>query len=164
MTEHRQDHKDVRAILVRLGRDEARREGSRTIEAEHVLLALVALEDSAAARMLSEAGLTEDAIRAALDREWEQSLAVAGIAVRAAQLPEATPDRGRDPQIGESTKLVLRRAMDAEPKRARFGPMRILVGLLSTDRGRVARALETAGVDRTALLAKATEALATGAG
>jgi ATP-dependent Clp protease ATP-binding subunit ClpA len=164
MTEHNSDHKDVRAILVHHARDEARREGSRTIEAEHVLLALVALEDSAAARMLAEAGLTEDTIRAALDQEWEQSLAVAGIAVRAGTLPGATPDRARDPQIGESTKLLLRRAMDAEPKRGRFGPLRVLVGLLSTDRGRVARALEAAGVDRTALLAKATEALAAGAG
>ena len=57
------------------------RDGSRTIEAEHVLLALAASRTTPAARMLAEAGLTEDAIRAALDREWEQSLAVAGIAV-----------------------------------------------------------------------------------
>ncbi|NIK56646.1 Clp protease N-terminal domain-containing protein [Kribbella shirazensis] len=156
------DHKDVRAILVHAARDEARREGSRTIEAEHVLLALAAFEDSAAARLLADAGLTEDAIRTALEQEWEQSLAVAGVAVRAGLLPEATPDRERDPQIGESTKLMLRRAMDAEPKRARFGPMRVLVGLLATDRGRVARALEAAGVDRAALHAKATEALAAG--
>lgn len=158
------DHQDVRAILVHAARDEARREGSRTIEAEHVLLALAAREDSAAARLLSEAGLTEDTIRAALEREWEQSLAVAGIEVRAGMLPEATPDQARDPQIGESTKLMLRRATDAEPKRARFGPVRILVGLLSAERGRVARALEAAGVDRNALLSKATDALAAGAG
>ncbi|TCC36849.1 Clp protease N-terminal domain-containing protein [Kribbella sindirgiensis] len=156
------DHKDVRAILVRAARAEARRDGSRTIEAEHVLLAVAALEDSAAARLLADAGLTEDAIRAALDREWEQSLAVAGIAVRMGLLPEATPDGDRDPQIGESTKLLLRRGMDASPKGARFGSMRILFGLLDSERGRVARALQTAGVDRIALRAKAAEALAAG--
>jgi ATP-dependent Clp protease ATP-binding subunit ClpA len=154
------DHKDVRAILVRAARAEARRDGSRTIEAEHVLLALAALEDAPAARLLADAGLTEDAIRAALNREWEQSLAVAGIAVRMGLLPEATPDR--DPQIGESTKLMLRRAMDAPPKLARFGSMRILVGLLDAERGRVARTLQAAGVDRATLHAKATEALAAG--
>ncbi|TCC20366.1 Clp protease N-terminal domain-containing protein [Kribbella speibonae] len=158
------DHKDVRAILVRAARAEARRDGSRTVEAEHVLLAIAALEDSAAARLLADAGLTESAIRTALNREWEQSLAVAGIAVRMGLLPEATPDRARDPQIGESTKLMLRRAMDAPPKLGggRFGPMRILVGLLDTDRGRVARTLQAAGVDRAALRTKAAEALAAG--
>ncbi|MDX2973857.1 Clp protease N-terminal domain-containing protein [Kribbella solani] len=156
------DAKDVRSILVHAGRAEARRDGSRTIEAEHVLLALAGMQDSSAARMLAAAGLTEAAIRAALDSEWEQSLAVAGIAVRAGGLPPASPEPGRDPQIGESTKLVLRRGTDAAPKGARFGPMRILVGLLDSDRGRVARALQAAGVDRTALHAEAAEALAKG--
>ncbi|TDO68190.1 ClpA/ClpB-like protein [Kribbella sp. VKM Ac-2571] len=156
------DTKDVRAIVVHAARAEARRDGSRTIEAEHVLLAVAALEDSAAARLLAAAGLTEETIRTALNQEWEQSLAVAGIAVRTEQLPAATPEPGRDPQIGESTKLVLRRGMDASPKGERFGPMRILVGLLGTERGRVARALRAAGVDRIALHAQAVEALAAG--
>ena len=44
-----------------------------------MLLALAATETTSAARMLAEAGLTEEAIRAALNREWEHSLAVAGI-------------------------------------------------------------------------------------
>lgn len=155
---------DVRSILVRSAGAEARRDGSRTIEAEHVLLALAGLHDSAAAQLLAEVGLTEDAIRTALNREWEQSLAVAGIAVRMGLLPEATPERDRDPHIGESTKLVLHRAMDAAPKLGggRIGPMRILVGLLATERGRVARALEAAGVDRVALRTRAAEALAAG--
>ncbi|MEV4260819.1 Clp protease N-terminal domain-containing protein [Kribbella sp. NPDC049584] len=155
---------DVRSILVRAARVEARRDGSRTIEAEHVLLALAGEHDTAAAQLLADAGLTEDAIRSALNREWEQSLAVAGIEVRAGSLPQATPEQGRDPQIGESTKLVLHRAMDAAPKpgAGRIGPMRVLVGLLATERGRVARALDVAGVDRAALRARATEALAAG--
>lgn len=158
------DAKDIRALLVRDAREEARRDGSRTIEAEHVLLALAATETTPAARMLAEAGLSEDAIRTALNREWEHSLAVAGIAIKIGLLPSATADQRRDPHIGESTKLLLKRAMDAPPKigTGRIGPTRILVGLLDTDRGRVARALEVAGVDRTALRAKAAEALAQG--
>ena len=155
---------DIRALLVRGAREEARRDGSRTIEAEHVLLALAATETTSAARMLAEAGLTEEAIRAALTREWEHSLAVAGIAIKVGLLPIATADEHRDPHIGESTKLLLKRAMDAPPKigSGRIGPTRILVGLLDTERGRVARALEVAGVDRAALRAKAAEALVQG--
>ena len=159
------DAKDVRSLLVRAAKDEARRDGSRTIEAEHVLLALAATADTEAARMLAEAGLTEDTIRAALDREWEQSLAVAGIAVRIGLLPMATPDHRRDPHIGESTKLLLRRAMDARPKvgAGRMTPLRILVGVLDTERGRVARVLQVAGVDRAALRTRVADALAQGA-
>ncbi|MFG1620884.1 Clp protease N-terminal domain-containing protein [Kribbella sp. NPDC049227] len=157
------DAKDVRALLVREARTVARRDGSRSIEAEHVLLALAATRTTSAARMLAEAGLTEETIRAALDREWEQSLAVAGIAVRIGLLPEATPDESRNPHIGDSTRLLLKRAMDAPPKPAgRLGPLRILVGILDTERGRVARALQAAGVDRAALRARAAEALAAG--
>ncbi|TCC58913.1 Clp protease [Kribbella pittospori] len=142
----------------------ARRDGSRSIEAEHVLLALAATRTTSAARMLAEAGLTEETIRAALDRELEQSLAVAGIAVRIGLLPEATPDESRNPHIGDSTRLLLKRAMDAPPKlgAGRLGPLRILVGILDTERGRVARALRAAGVDRAALRARAAEALAAG--
>jgi ATP-dependent Clp protease ATP-binding subunit ClpA len=158
------DAKDVRTILVRDAREAARRDGSRTIEAEHVLLALAAMEGNPAARLLADAGLTEDAIRAALDREWEESLAVAGIAVEIGLLPQASMDHSRDPQIGESVRLLLKRAMDAPPRAGgtRIGTVRILAGLLDTDHGRVARALQTAGVDRLALRARATEALAQG--
>jgi 2-methylcitrate dehydratase PrpD len=45
----------------------------------------------------------------------------------------------------------------------RIGSVRILAGLLDTDHGRVARALQAAGVDRAALRTRATEALAQGA-
>lgn len=159
------DAKDVRTILVRGAREVARRDGSRTVEAEHVLLALAAMPDTPAARLLADAGLTEGAIRAALDREWEQSLAIAGIAVQIGLLPEATPDHSHDPHIGESVRLLLKRALDAHPKvgGTRIGSVRILVGILDADRGRVARAFQAAGVDRAALRAQAAQALTQGA-
>jgi ATP-dependent Clp protease ATP-binding subunit ClpA len=156
--------KDIRTVLVKTAREEARRDGSRTVEAEHVLIALAGMDRGVAAEILAGAGLTQDAIRAALDREWEQSLAAAGIAVQVDSLPTATPDHGRSPQIGESSRLLLKRAIDAPPKASgtRIGPVRVLVSLLGTDHGRVARALEIAGVDRLALHARAAEALAQG--
>jgi ATP-dependent Clp protease ATP-binding subunit ClpA len=84
--------KDVRLVLVLSAGEEALLDGSESIEAEHVLLALAKLPGRTASRLLTEVGLTRAAIRAALDREWEQSLAVAGVAVQVAQLPEATSD------------------------------------------------------------------------
>ncbi|MFC5266544.1 Clp protease N-terminal domain-containing protein [Kribbella qitaiheensis] len=152
--------KDVRSVLVRGARAEARLDGSSMIEAEHVLLALAALPGSAAARMLHGAGLTRDAIRAALDQEWEQSLATAGIAVTVAELPTATPDEERTPAIGESTKLLLKRAMDnaAATGGGRIGASNMLVGILDANLGRVPRALDLAGIDRAALRAQATQA------
>ncbi len=151
--------KDVRAVLVHGGRAEAQLDGSPAVEAEHVLLALAALPDNAVARLLRDAGLSRDAIRAALDREWEQSLAVAGITLEIETLPKATPDPGRSPHIGESTKLVLKRAMDDASKRGggRIGASNVLVGILDAKLGRVPRALALAGIDRPALRARATE-------
>jgi ATP-dependent Clp protease ATP-binding subunit ClpA len=152
--------KDVRAVLVHGGRAEAQLDGSPAIEAEHVLLALAALPDSAVARLLRDAGLTRDALRAALDREWEQSLAVAGITLDAATLPKATPDPDRTPHIGESTKLVLKRAMDnaSDVGGGRIGAANILVGLLETTLGRVPRALALTDADLPALKAAAHQA------
>jgi ATP-dependent Clp protease ATP-binding subunit ClpA len=152
--------KDVRLVLVRGAGEEARSDGSEAIEAEHVLLALAKLPGSTAARLLAEAGLGSEEIRAALDREWEQSLAVAGISVAVAELPTATPDPSRNPRIGASTKLLLERAMAnaAATGGGRIGATNMLVGILDDKRGRVARALDLADVDRAALRMKAAEA------
>jgi ATP-dependent Clp protease ATP-binding subunit ClpA len=151
--------KDVRSVLVRGAREEARLDGSSTIEAEHVLLALAALEGTATARLLAAAGLNRDGVRAALDREWEQSLAVAGVRVDAGQLPKATPDPTRSPRIGESTVRLLQRAMDAASGLGggRITAAHMLIGVLDTKLGRVSRALDIAGVDRAALRGLAVE-------
>ncbi len=151
--------KDVRAVLVHGGRAEAVLDGSPTVEAEHVLLALAALPDNAVARLLQDSGLNRDEIRAALDRECEQSLAVAGVTLEIETLPKATPDPDRTPHIGESTKLVLKRAMDDASQRGggRIGASNVLVGILDAKLGRVPRALDLAGVDRPALRARVAE-------
>lgn len=153
--------KDVRAVLVRGAREEAQSEGSATIEAEHVLLALAALDGTATARLLSEAGLGRDAVRELLDREWQQSLAVAGVRIDVGQLPKATPDPARRPRIGESTVKLLQRAMDASSGRITAGHM--LVGVLDSKLGRVSRVLDLSGVDRAALRGQAMQSIADGA-
>jgi ATP-dependent Clp protease ATP-binding subunit ClpA len=151
---------DVRAVLVRSARLEAVEDGSAAIEAEHVLLALTELTGTTTARLLAEAGLTRETVRAALDREWEESLSVAGVTVAVAELPKATPDRSRSPKIGETTKLLLKRAMDsaAATGGGRIGAAHLLAGALNTNRGRIPRALALAGINREALLTQATDA------
>ena len=153
--------KDVRTILIEDARQEAGLDGSATIEAEHVLLGLARQRSGPIAQLLIEAGLTRDAVRAALDAEWEQSLAVAGVTVTVAELPRATPDPKRQAKFGESAKLVLKRAAERAKRfgASRMGPGHVLVGLLDTNFGRVPRALELAGVDRSALYAKVLQIL-----
>jgi len=148
--------KDVRAVLVRYARREAQLDGSSTIEAEHVLLGLAELEGSTTARLLTEAGLSRDEIKAALDREWEQSLAVAGVRIEVDQLPTPSPDPERRPRIGESAMRSLKRAMDTASALGdgRIGAAHMLLGVLDTKLGRVARALDLAGIDRAALRAR----------
>jgi ATP-dependent Clp protease ATP-binding subunit ClpA len=155
---------DVRAVVVRGARDEAVEDGSAAIEAEHVLLALTELSGTTTARLLADAGLTHESTRAALDREWEQSLAVAGVAVAVDELPKATPDRSRRPQIGETTKLLLKRAMSTSSATGggRIGAAHLLVGALDTELGRIPRALQLAGINREALRTQAYEAATRG--
>jgi D-alanyl-D-alanine carboxypeptidase len=57
----------VRTILDR-GRDEAGNDGSPTVEAQHLLLAMAAGPDTTAGQLLSTAGLDHRAIRGALGR------------------------------------------------------------------------------------------------
>jgi ATP-dependent Clp protease ATP-binding subunit ClpA len=151
---------DVRAVVVHGARAEAVEDGSPAIEAEHVLLALTELSGTTTARLLADAGLTHETTRAALDREWEQSLATAGVAVAIAELPKATPDRARNPQIGESAKLLLKRAMATASATGggRIGAAHLLVGALDTTLGRIPRALELAGINREALRDQAYQA------
>jgi ATP-dependent Clp protease ATP-binding subunit ClpA len=148
--------KDVRSVLVRGARQEAQSDGSSTIEPEHVLLALVALDGTATARLLAAAGLTRDVVRDALNREWEQSLAVAGVRIDVEQLPSATPDPARKPRIGEPTVKLLKRAMDASSELGggRISAAHILIGVLDTKLGRVSRTLDLLTVDRAALRAE----------
>jgi ATP-dependent Clp protease ATP-binding subunit ClpA len=137
--------------------DQARADGSPTVEAEHMVLALAALPGPARA-VLHDAGLEADALRAALERERERSLAAVGVSAADFDLPPATPSRA-DPRLGTSAKLVLERGLRAAQGRGarRLEAAHLLLGALAARAGRVPRALDAAGADRAALVA-ATEA------
>ncbi|MEV7628917.1 Clp protease N-terminal domain-containing protein [Actinoplanes sp. NPDC089786] len=124
---------------------EALRDRSATVEAQHLLLVILA--------GLDLAGLDADSFRAALDRDFEHSLGVAGVALSAFDLSPATPDPARRPGLGNSVRLALDRAMRAAGAGAPQ-PDHLLIGILSAEVGPVPRALAQAGVDREELLAR----------
>jgi ATP-dependent Clp protease ATP-binding subunit ClpA len=135
---------------------EARADGARFIEAEHVLLALAA-SDTEAGKLLVEAGLDRERLAAALRDERRQSLAYAGIR-NSAETPAATMESDRPVALGTSAKAALGRAMQArhqEPARRRLDGFDFLVGILTAELGTVPRALALAGVDRKALITRA---------
>ena len=71
--------RDARGVAQR-SRDAARERGSRTVEAEHVLLALAETSGGVARECLAPAGLDSEGVLAALDEEEARSLAAAGVA------------------------------------------------------------------------------------
>ena len=144
----------MRASLAR-ARVEAKQAGSRTLEAEHLMLALAADADSEPARLLADAGLDYDRLTGALRNERRQSLAHAGIQPGEERAPR--PSDGT-PVWATSAKEALLRGKDVATRqhRSRMGGTELLVGILHADLGTVARALEFAGVDRAALIERAT--------
>jgi ATP-dependent Clp protease ATP-binding subunit ClpA len=147
--------KYLKAMLDQAG-IEARQDGSATAEAQHLLLAIAADPAGSPARVLTAAGLDHDTIRAALRREFEQSLNVAGVSAAAFDLPPATPDPDRTPQPGASIQLALERCLKAGGRR-HIQPAHLLLGVLLAEVGTVPRALAIAGVNRAALLASVLE-------
>ena len=134
---------------------EARADGARYIEAEHVLLALAAT-DAGVERLLLAAGLDHDRLAAALHEERRRSLSFAGMEQLAEGVVAATvPDRAIS--LGTSAKEALRRALHAHHRdgrrRARLNGIDLLVGILQAELGTVPRALAIAGINRAALIA-----------
>jgi ATP-dependent Clp protease ATP-binding subunit ClpA len=139
---------------------EAKRDGSKFIEAEHMLLALAASADSDAGRLLLESGLDHERLSAALHEERRRTLAFAGMSAPGKKLVEATgPDSS--PSLGTSAKAAVRRALiGSRHDRRRRGRLRgtdLLAGILEAEFGTVPRALAIAGIDRSALISRAWE-------
>lgn len=137
--------KEARTVVVR-AREEAAALGSSTLEAEHLLLALVGRP------ALDEAGLDRDAILTALDEDLEQSLAAVGVSMAALGVP-APVALAETPEWGASAKYTLERSLEEALARKDnyIGPDHILLAVLRPELGTVARALDRAGVDRKAL-------------
>jgi ATP-dependent Clp protease ATP-binding subunit ClpA len=137
---------------------EAKGEGAKFIEAEHMLLALASSTESDAGRLLNEAGLDHERLAAALHEERVRTLAFAGMSGPDKGLVGSTGLDG-SLSLGTSAKMAVRRALiGSRHDRRRRGRLRgtdLLAGILEADFGTVPRALAIAGVDRTALVLRA---------
>ena len=145
--------------IVRQAEKEAAEAGSPAIEAEHLLLAMAGEHGTEARDVLASVGLDRDAIRAALDREFRQSLAAAGVTLPAGGLPAASRDPNRRTRMAAAGTLVLERALRAAAGRGQIQPGHLLLGVLAAQAGTVPRALALAGVDQGDLAARTRQAL-----
>ena len=152
----RTDGEFVRIVL-RLAQAEAVADQSPSIEAEHMLLALTSSQGGQARDLLAEAGLDHSAVEMALAADVERSLAQVGVRLAAGRMPRSSFFPGRKPRLGASAKWVLHRTVAAARggSENRIEPRHVLVGLLNARVGTVPRALDRAGIDRPALIARA---------
>ncbi|MFF4197226.1 Clp protease N-terminal domain-containing protein [Nonomuraea sp. NPDC001831] len=148
----------INDIIVR-GAAEARADGSAATEAHHLLLAITAVEGTAVHRVLTAAGLGRQAIRDALDREFEHSLGVAGVSLTSYGLPEPVRHAKDHPKLGASARLALERGFAAAKGKKDLRPAHLLRGVLAAGVGTVPRALALAGVDRAGLIDRVEETL-----
>lgn len=148
------------AGLLQRARVEAQETGSPTVEAEHMLLAIAAQKGTLAQRLLAAEGLDHAGILAGLEREFEESLAGAGVSLSAFDLPPARR-RNQTPRWGTSFKVAMQRTRKGagEPG-GRLDATQLLLGILRARVGRVARMLSLSGIDRAALVARAEGQLA----
>jgi ATP-dependent Clp protease ATP-binding subunit ClpA len=136
---------------------EAKRDGAKTIEAEHLLLALTTKADADAAKLLHEAGLDHQRLASALHEERRRTLAFAGMKAPDRKLVEAT---GLESSLlfGTSAKTAVKRAAIGarhERHRVHLRSTDLLAGILEAELGTVPRALAIAGIDRVALASRA---------
>lgn len=176
----------LRNILDRAGR-EATLDGSSTVEAQHVLLAIAADPATTAGRVLTSVGLDHRAIRDALDREHEHSLGAAGVSLSGFDLPPRSEDArgekargedargkkargedspGGDPRcatrLGASVRIALERGLAGVRRNPQ--PAHLLLGILQAQVGTVPRTLALTGIDQTELTVRLRQALANPAG
>jgi ATP-dependent Clp protease ATP-binding subunit ClpA len=145
-----QTHPALAEVLLQ-GRRIACGEGSRTLEAEHLLLALAGSPGSRPGQVLDEAGLNADRVRELLRRERQASLAYAG--VESSDVPPPALEPGFTPRWGTSAKEAVVRGKAASAGR-RGTASDLLVGLLRAEAGTVPRALALAGIDREAIIGR----------
>jgi ATP-dependent Clp protease ATP-binding subunit ClpA len=126
-----------------------------SVEAEHVLLAILGVPSGVAAARLERAGLGYDILTSALDAERRRSLAIAGIAPISAEALAATK-RTTTTRWGASIRDVLRNANKPSAKDGRPGALEIelSIAILRADLGTLPRALALAGIDRNTLIAE----------
>jgi ATP-dependent Clp protease ATP-binding subunit ClpA len=135
---------------------EAKHDGAKAIEAEHMLLALTASSDGDAAKLLHEAGLDHERLASALREERRRTLAFAGMTAPDKKVVAATEVESPLP-FGTSAKTAFKRALIGarhERHRAHLRGTDLLAGILEAELGTVPRALAIAGIDRVALASR----------
>jgi ATP-dependent Clp protease ATP-binding subunit ClpA len=147
---------EVGQAVVQQSEVEARQDGAKFIEAEHMLLALATDPDTDAARVLSESGLDHERLAAALREERQRTLAFAGFKV-AEEKPAEVTEVETSLSIGTSAKAAIRRALvgSRQDRRGRLRSTDLLAGILEAELGTVPRALAIAGIDRAEIIARA---------
>jgi ATP-dependent Clp protease ATP-binding subunit ClpA len=145
-------HVFLRAVLERAGH-EAQGERSAMVEAQHVLLAMASPSDAESRELLESLGLDRQALRAALDSEFRQALSAAGVSLEASEPQRADCTTSSSaPPLGTSVRHALERGLGSTRDAPR--PAHLLLGILEAEVGTVPRALELAGFDRAALIAR----------
>jgi len=155
---------EITPTVVKQFEVEAKRDGAKSIEAEHMLLALATNPDSDAARLLHEFGLDHQRLDSALREERRRTLAFAGVNTPDKTQVEAT-ELESPLSLGTSAKAAIRRALVGsrhDRRRARLRSTDLLAGIVEAELGTVPRALAMAGIDRAALISRARDAVLTG--
>jgi ATP-dependent Clp protease ATP-binding subunit ClpA len=132
--------------VVQEAQGEARALGARTIDAEHLLLALSACP--ALREPMETCGAGHDALVEALELEVATALQTVGISVADYGPPPPVPVFG-DLRFGTSAKRALEQTLRVAVRRDdhRIEAGHLLLALLQMERGTVPRALELAGVN-----------------
>jgi ATP-dependent Clp protease ATP-binding subunit ClpA len=150
--------KYIHSVLEEAGRA-AQQDGSATIKAEHLLIAIASDQEPSTQQILMSAGLDRRAVREALDREFEHSLSAAGVSPGAFDLRRTGTTHVR-PRLGASAKLAVERGLGSVSRKGDLRPAHLLLGILQARIGTVPRALEVAGIDQAALEVRVQESLA----
>jgi ATP-dependent Clp protease ATP-binding subunit ClpA len=141
--------RSARATVQR-ARDVAATEGSATVEAQHLLLALTQRADDPTSRALATLGISERAVRGALEEEFTHALQAVGVAATTPRPGPPRPGRagGPTPRWGQSAKLVLVRALRVAIDRGhkRIEDRHLLIALSLAEAGVIPRVLRTLGV------------------
>jgi len=127
---------------VTCAQDEARALGAERVEPEHLLLALAGGCGDPAARAIDEAGLSREAIAAAIEQDLVAALEVVGVPASVVASVPARPGAGR-PRLSLAARDTLERALRAAVRRGdrRIGTEHVLLGVLRPPVGTVARVL-----------------------
>lgn len=121
---------------VKAARHIAADNGSPTVEAEHLLLALTQHSSARTRRALQSLGVSDQAVHAALDEEFAHALQTVGVATTTPPRPLSRPMRS-SPRFGQSAKLALERTLQVALDRGHksLDDSHILVALTQAEAG-----------------------------